>query len=61
MVHNTLQVWSEQKVKVSCMQDFFQKDCWSHHPKPHADYMEMKQKQDEEYAASKKRLIPGMA
>lgn len=43
------------------MQDFFQKDCWRHHPKPYADYMEMKQKQDEEFAASKKKLIPGMA
>lgn len=43
------------------VKDFFQKDCWRHHPKPYADYMEMKQKQDEEFAASKKKLIPGMA
>ena len=43
------------------MQDFFQKDCWKHHPKPYADYMGMKQRQDEEIAASKKKLIPGMA
>ena len=43
------------------MQDFFQKDCWKHHPKPHADFMEMKQKEDQELAASRKKLIPGLA
>ena len=42
-------------------QDFFQKDCWRHHPKPYADYMELKQRQDQELAASKKKLIPGLA
>lgn len=51
----------QHAISQCCMQDFFQKDCWRHHPKPHADYMEMKQKQDEEFAASKKKLIPGMA
>lgn len=43
------------------MQDFFQKECWAHHPKPYADYMDMKQKEDAELAASRKKLIPGMA
>ena len=43
------------------MQDFFQKECWKHHPKPHADFMEMKQKEDQELAASRKKLIPGLA
>ena len=43
------------------MQDFFQKEYWKHHPKPHADFMEMKQKEDQELAASRKKLIPGLA
>ena len=42
-------------------QDFFQKECWAHHPKPYADYMDMKQKEDAEMTASRKKLIPGMA
>ena len=42
-------------------QEFFQKDCWRHHPKPYADYMDLKKRQDEELAASRKKLIPGLA
>lgn len=42
------------------VKDFFQKDCWSHHPKPHADYMEWRAKQDAELEAERNKLIPGM-
>ncbi len=54
--------WLEESAMGSVgMQDFFQKECWKHHPKPHADFMEMKQKEDQELAASRKKLIPGLA
>ncbi len=26
-------------------QDFYQKECWAHHPKPHQEYMDMRKKQ----------------
>jgi hypothetical protein len=42
------------------VKDFFQKECWAHHPKPHADYMEWRTKQDEALEAERKKLIPGM-
>ena len=41
-------------------QDFFAKECWAHHPKPHADYLEDRRRQDEAYEAERARLIPGM-
>ncbi|DBA87423.1 hypothetical protein WJX77_001859 [Trebouxia sp. C0004] len=46
---------------IAKVKDFFQKECWNHHPKPHADFMEIKQKEDQELAASRKKLIPGLA
>jgi len=27
------------------LQDFFQKECWAHHPKPHQEYIDMRRKQ----------------
>lgn len=42
------------------VKDFFQKECWAHHPKPHADYMEWQLKQNEELQAERNKLIPGM-
>lgn len=26
-------------------QDFYQKECWAHHPKPHQEYIDMRKKQ----------------
>ena len=42
------------------VKDFYQKECWAHHPKPHADYMEWRIKQDELLEAERNKLIPGM-
>lgn len=42
------------------VRDFFQKECWAHHPKPHADYIEWKLKQDKIQEAERNKLIPGM-
>lgn len=42
------------------MQDFFQKPCWAHHPKPYADYMEYKKKEEADQLADRQKLIPGM-
>ena len=32
-------------VPACALQDFFQKECWAHHPKPHQEYMDMRRKQ----------------
>ncbi len=45
---------------VLSLQDFFQKDCWAHHPKPYQEYMDWRKKADEEYEAERNKLIPGM-
>lgn len=42
------------------VKDFFQKECWAHHPKPHAEYMEWRQAQDAALEAERGKLIPGM-
>lgn len=42
------------------VKDFFQKDCWKHHPKPHEDFMDWRRKEDEKIAAEANKLIPGM-
>ena len=41
------------------MQDFFQKECWAHHPKPYADFMKWRADEDARWAAESNRLIPG--
>lgn len=28
-----------------CLQDFYQKECWAHHPKPHQEYIDLRRKQ----------------
>lgn len=28
-----------------CLQDFYQKECWAHHPKPHQEYIDQRRKQ----------------
>jgi hypothetical protein len=42
------------------MQDFFSKDCWKHHPRPYAEYMEWRKKEDERLDMERNRLVPGM-
>lgn len=42
------------------VKDFFQRECWAHHPKPHAEYMEWRKQQDAAYEAERAKLIPGM-
>lgn len=42
------------------VKDFFQKECWAHHPKPHADFIEWKLKQDKIQETERNKLIPGM-
>lgn len=41
-------------------QDFFQKECWAHHPKPYAEFMEWRKKEDERWEMERGRLVPGM-
>ena len=42
------------------VKDFFEKECWAHHPKPHQNYVEAKKKQDEAFEKEANKLIPGM-
>ena len=42
------------------VKDFFEKECWSHHPKPHQSYVEYKKKQDDAFEKEANKLIPGM-
>lgn len=41
-------------------QDFFSKECWAHHPKPYAEFMDWRKKEDERWESDRKRLVPGM-
>lgn len=41
-------------------QDFFAKDCFAGHPKPYADFMDWRFREDAQYEADKQRLIPGL-
>ena len=41
------------------VQDFFQKDCWKHHPKPYKEYMDWRFKEDEKLQMQRERLVPG--
>merc|ERR1712072_367223 len=42
------------------VKDFFEKECWAHHPKPHESYIEAAKKRDEAYEKEANKLIPGM-
>ncbi|KAL4450555.1 hypothetical protein ABPG77_000911 [Micractinium sp. CCAP 211/92] len=42
------------------VKDFYQKECWAHHPKPHQEYMDFRKKQDEALEAERSKLVPGM-
>ena len=45
---------------VASLQDFFAKDCFKGHPKPYADFMDWRFKEDAQYEVDKQRLIPGL-
>lgn len=45
--------------RVLHVQDFFQKECWAHHPKPYTDFMKWRADEDARWAAESSRLIPG--
>jgi hypothetical protein len=38
-------------------QDFYSRECWAHHPKPYADFIEYKKKEQAELEAEKKKLV----
>ncbi|GMH34341.1 hypothetical protein BSKO_02175 [Bryopsis sp. KO-2023] len=42
---------------VAKVKDFFQKDCWAHHPKPHEDFMEWRSKQDKLIEDEQKKIV----
>jgi len=42
------------------VKDFFEKECWADHPKPHQSYVEYKKKQDAAFEKEANKLIPGM-
>ena len=39
------------------LQDFYAKECWAHHPKLYADYVEAKVKERETLESERKRAI----
>jgi len=39
------------------LQDFYQKDCWAHHPMPYADFIDFKKKERADLEAEKKKLV----
>jgi hypothetical protein len=39
------------------VQDFYQKPCWAHHPKPYADFVEWKQGEEREVQEMRKKQI----
>lgn len=42
------------------LQDFFQKECWAHHPKPYAEFMDWRNAEDAKIEADRSKLIPGI-
>jgi hypothetical protein len=42
------------------LQDFFSKYCFKGHPKPYADFMDWRKKEDEMIEFERQKLIPGM-
>ena len=42
------------------VRDFFSKECWAHHPKPHQEFIDWRRKEDDKLAAEQAKLIPGM-
>lgn len=46
--------------QVPKVRDFYQKACWAHHPKPHADFIEAKLAEDKAFEQEQAKLVPGM-
>ena len=42
------------------VKDFFEKECWAHHPKPHQSYVDFRTAQDAAFEKESKKLIPGL-
>ena len=42
------------------VQDFFQKDCWAHHPKPYSEFVEWRAAEDRAIEEERSKLIPGL-
>ena len=42
------------------VKDFFHKECFKGHPKPYADFMEWRKKEDELQEHNRQKLIPGL-
>ena len=40
------------------VREFFEKDCWSHHPQPYADFMEWRKVEDKWIEEEATRTIP---
>ncbi len=38
-------------------QDFYSRECWAHHPKPYADFLEYKVKERADLEAEQKKLV----
>ena len=43
--------------RCSLTQDFYQKECWAHHPPPYADFIAWKQEERAEQEAERKKLV----
>merc|ERR1712146_768445 len=43
------------------VKDFFEKECWAHHPKPHQSYVDFRTAQDAAFEKESKKLIPGLS
>lgn len=39
------------------VQDFYAKECWAHHPKPYADFLDSRRREHEALEADRKRAI----
>lgn len=44
----------------TALQDFFSKKDFEGHPKPYADFMDWRKKEDEVIESERQKLIPGM-
>ncbi len=42
------------------VKDFYERECWSHHPKPHEEFIEYRKVVDAAFEEEKNKLVPGM-
>lgn len=42
------------------VKDFYERECWAHHPKPHEEFMQYREAMDKAFEEEKKKLVPGM-